>query len=908
MTGHMKSNHNQYVIPTLKKESPIQNFITYIILSFVLFSTTVLAGLDDVKSIIITSSKLNASGWLQVSEVIATQTGTGKDLSHISEGAIASNSSSFSKESNATNVISGVAPARYPKIFHSGRNDKNPTIKITLAVGSELDSITLYGRADCCENRDIYDLVLVDSTGKIIFQKSDLSASNSSHFVRIDLTGNIEKITNNTVKSNSPAVRVVDQPKASKDADQVLLTKQKPVQEKKRGELQQKQLIILKQAEAARSKNDNTEAIRLFQEFLDSKPPLRLAMVVKNGLKTLVAKEEEIALEKFRAENGGMRPKEKIAFDKLMNPLINDINSEFYKSLHFTVTKKKETSQTHGFFTRRVLWLNVNIRFNDVDTLIRKYEALEPAIKKHIKKELESIVFTKTLRVHANYSVLVDDRLLANTTATYDKIKWDIKSNTKKEEISGKLAELKSNQLPPILGGVERSEKEIFALLKPIRKKSNILLKGWLQYQNQKLSSLPRRNYQSDMVDFSRDEAPELLSPIVDAALRKLTKIDKDNIADYNNLDKKVLQPIRKLLDDSLLIWNYGFNVGVPGYVGSGGPVPLAQLVQKLVKYQYPWVQRNRVKILVFKPAFKVARSTSELSVSSFTSEGLNYEAELMAIYLGDFENSRIEKNSQGLSSIFSRYLNAYGKYCDSYLPPNKVAITLSKCETERVTKNGFGMVTNTSCVRWVDVPTGLYADPKLYSSSKGLSADAGINILKKAFSGDPFASRAVMDNSLSLGNDMSNLVQKNKCDNVGLKRFENNLYRFVEGKTSLLLPGKEKLASTRNIKYTSFDADNLNLTELIDHLIIENSKGWTIIRYVSGSAFNIRKGRNNVGSGSVTASYAFYGIQQKELGNVTLTFKNDLPKCLYFFDAPQTCRKPSRKIINKYEKGLYLN
>lgn len=726
------------------------------------------------------------------------------------------------------------------------------------------------------------------------------------------LLANLEKMAGNTAQSSGQE-KMATAPVSRQEAYRQRMRDQE--------RWQQKYGQHSRKAEAARLRGDKSEAIRLFTELRDSNPSNKgLVILAQNRLKVLEVKpvnQEGRAL-------GSMSVKDKAAYDKLMTPLAAQVSDELYKSLNFVVTKKKETSQTHGFFTRRELWLNVMVSFDSLDTLINQYDTLESVIKKHIKKQLESVEFTRALRVNANYSFMVGDKFLVNTTATYDKVKWVFKANTAKEELAAKLDKLNNqaketklaksrvNQLPAIAEAAEKSEREISELMQPIRKKADALLSGWTQYQNQKLSSLPRREYQSDMVDFARDEAPELLSPIVDAALFKFTKIAKDNLAEYNNWDNKVLKPIRKLLDDGLLIWDYGFNVNAlsgtsKDHVDSEMHAELAQLVRTLDKYQYPWVQRNRAKKVVVKPTFKTARSASELSVSSFTSEGLNYETELMAIYLGDFKNSRLEKNSTGLSDLFNKYVNAYGKYCDAYLPSNKVAITYSKCATEKVTKNGWGTVTNTSCVRWVQVATGLYADPKLYNSSNKLSSNASNKMLGKVFSGDPFASRALIDDVLSVGNDMSNLVQKNKCDNAGLKRFENNLYRFVEGKTPLLLPGKETLASTRNIKHTNFDSANLNLAELINDLIIGNSKGWMMNRYLSGSVSNIRKGRNNAGSGSVTASYGFYSVQKKETGTVTLTFNNDLPACLYFFDAPQTCRKPSRRIINKYEKGQYM-
>jgi len=307
--------------------------------------------------------------------------------------------------------------------------------------------------------------------------------------------------------------------------------------------------------------------------------------------------------------------------------------------------------------------------------------------------------------------------------------------------------------------------------------------------------------------------------------------------------------------------------------------------------------------------AFKPVRRASQLKVGSFTSQGLNYETELMAIYLGDFENARLDRNGMAISSLFKGYLDAYGKFCRKYLPANKVSITVSKCATERVTKNGWGTITNTSCVKWVNVPTGLYADPKLYNSSNQISRNAGMKIFGNVFSGDPFASRAIVDDVLSVGNDMNTLVQKNKCNNAGLKRFETNLYYFVEGKAPLTLPGKETLSLIRNVYQVDLDSANLNLKTLLDDLISENAKGWMMNRYSSGSVSNINVRSDKSGSPqTVKARYNFSSFGKIYSGNVSLTFAKNIPKCLYFSDAPQTCRHPSRRVINKYEKGKYFN
>ena len=154
----------------------------------------------------------------------------------------------------------------------------------------------------------------------------------------------------------------------------------------------------------------------------------------------------------------------------------------------------------------------------------------------------------------------------------------------------------------------------------------------------------------------------------------------------------------------------------------------------------------------------------------------------------------------------------------------------------------------------------------------------------------------------------MNTLVQTNRCDNAGLERFEVNLYNFVEGHQPLLLPGKETVATIQRVDQINFDADNLNLKKLIDELILENSKGWMMNRYQAGSVSSIKIGaRNRDGSPQrVTAGYAFSSMGKRYGGNVTLNFSNGIPNCLYFSDAPQTCRHPSRRVINRYEKGLY--
>lgn len=164
-----------------------------LLLLLFLVSNSCLAGLNSVKTIIITPSKLNKSGWLQVSEIIATQASTGNDLALNLVGAVASGSPSYSKAANPSNIISGVGPDIYPRIYHSKNNDGLAWVKATLKTEAELDSITIYGRKKGDSRRDIYNISVLNTEGEIIFSKRNLSASNKSNSVSVDLTGDISK-------------------------------------------------------------------------------------------------------------------------------------------------------------------------------------------------------------------------------------------------------------------------------------------------------------------------------------------------------------------------------------------------------------------------------------------------------------------------------------------------------------------------------------------------------------------------------------------------------------------------------------------------------------------------------------------------------------------------------------------
>ncbi len=156
-----------------------------------IFSSTSFAGFVDVSRIEIRSA---LPSYLQISEVVATQSGTGLDLALSSQGAVAAGSSQWSSSDNPLYAIDGVYPRDYPFMFHSATTGSNEYLSIVLAVASELDSITIYGRAGCCADRDIYKLTLFNTAGVQLYTATNLNANNQSHSVTISLPSTTNRV------------------------------------------------------------------------------------------------------------------------------------------------------------------------------------------------------------------------------------------------------------------------------------------------------------------------------------------------------------------------------------------------------------------------------------------------------------------------------------------------------------------------------------------------------------------------------------------------------------------------------------------------------------------------------------------------------------------------------------------
>jgi hypothetical protein len=111
---------------------------------------------------------------LQISEVLATQAGTGIDVALASNGATASALDQFVDgvhDAGPQNAIDGIYPTGFytsnPGIYHSATN--GGLLTITFAGPVDLSSLTIYGRSDCCSERDVYNVRIFDISSQLLY-------------------------------------------------------------------------------------------------------------------------------------------------------------------------------------------------------------------------------------------------------------------------------------------------------------------------------------------------------------------------------------------------------------------------------------------------------------------------------------------------------------------------------------------------------------------------------------------------------------------------------------------------------------------------------------------------------------------------------------------------------------------
>jgi hypothetical protein len=125
---------------------------------------TAQAVVHDVASLTITSA--NAT-WIQVAEVQAFEALTGTNVALASNGGVATAPNTYDGTLPAA-AIDGIAPQSYPNIYHSAGTPAD-YLTVTFAGTFDLASLTIFGRADCCRERDVFDFALHDAAGGLLY-------------------------------------------------------------------------------------------------------------------------------------------------------------------------------------------------------------------------------------------------------------------------------------------------------------------------------------------------------------------------------------------------------------------------------------------------------------------------------------------------------------------------------------------------------------------------------------------------------------------------------------------------------------------------------------------------------------------------------------------------------------------
>ena len=310
-------------------------------------------------------------------------------------------------------------------------------------------------------------------------------------------------------------------------------------------------------------------------------------------------------------------------------------------------------------------------------------------------------------------------------------------------------------------------------------------------------------------------------------------------------------------------------------------------------------------------PAPQAAKpATGILTRASFSASGLTNEKLLTNLYAGNFVDITLERQDVMFQALYSHYLEAFGRYCDAALPPNKVEITRQVCAREQYSVNRYGArVGPSSCVEYRTEGTGLYADPVLYDTKARFEQAVGLDTMRQVFRSmnqkNPLgAAMDTLNASKAMANDMNTLVQRNPCAGPGLKRFQENLMLFAMGKQPIRLDGGDTPAGASRPSLAAPFKDS-NYTKLLEDLILEQSRTWVVNRYVSGSVSNVVVSSRDAAGRPATlvGRYLFNGRNQ---GSVTVSFTDGLPECMYFFDSPSTCRTPNRRVVAAYANGSY--
>lgn len=307
--------------------------------------------------------------------------------------------------------------------------------------------------------------------------------------------------------------------------------------------------------------------------------------------------------------------------------------------------------------------------------------------------------------------------------------------------------------------------------------------------------------------------------------------------------------------------------------------------------------------------------------------QGLSNGPFFTKILQGRFETIHASTAHLLFNSMYGAYLNSYARQCVSNprtRPKDFVEMTNLECVEEGITatyyRNGTYTESAPYCTKWKDIPTGLFADPKMWEAKEHLDAVFLRDEFKQMFaivkSLEPThlvdaAFTPSIEKTLAAVKagiqDADALIQMNGCDSPGLMRFQENLRLFAMNKPFGIGPDGS-LAPLIAIPAAGTKYEDPNYVVLLEDLIKGEAKKWQVNKYVLKSIANpsvsVRDGQNR--PEKLVANYRFGSMAGLQTGTMTVTFFEGYPECLYFSDRPDACRTPDKLVLSRYVHGGY--
>ena len=326
-----------------------------------------------------------------------------------------------------------------------------------------------------------------------------------------------------------------------------------------------------------------------------------------------------------------------------------------------------------------------------------------------------------------------------------------------------------------------------------------------------------------------------------------------------------------------------------------------------------------RAKLLTER-AEQAARAAQEREERAALARG---EVVLSSLKLGDLQNASLFRNlytgtaaSEGLSrtnilftKMFESYLIEFGRSCRKVLPANAVQMTYQECgdKVQTTIVSGYYVNTSTDCLRW-DTKNyeGAFADPRSYRAQKGAEKLAELSYvqsyMKQVFTNPLSIFSNLGDTVLSketIEQDIPQLIEQNGCSSKALARLQENMTRLALDQDPLHLPGYQPDRTHTTL------ASDLDISDLANDLIRADATTWIMNHYQGLNGAGIVGDLDAAGRPRrVHATYSQKGVSPE--GSVDIAFTDGTPACLYFADAPASCKPPSPSVVKQYKDGVY--